>query len=73
MNGWETGTGRWRKYRSSAAVPAWKMTAFLKLIEKKRIETGDVFVFHYAGAYTMAFNSEFILQPPRVYVVNEDR
>ena len=25
------------------------------------------------GAYTMAFNSEFILQPPRVYVVNEDR
>lgn len=46
---------------------------FLKLIEKKRIETGDVFVFHYAGAYTMAFNSEFILQPPRVYVVNEDR
>lgn len=32
---------------------------------------GDILRFKAAGAYTMAFNSEFILQPPRVYVINE--
>lgn len=32
---------------------------------------GDLLRFKAAGAYTMAFNCEFILQPPQIYVVNE--
>lgn len=44
---------------------------FLTLEEAEEIKVGDLFEFFAAGAYTMAFNSEFILQPPKVYVINE--
>lgn len=43
---------------------------FLEIVEAEEIKVGDLFEFFAAGAYTMAFNSEFILQPPKVYVIN---
>lgn len=41
---------------------------FLTIKAAEALLEGDLFEFKAAGAYTMAFNSEFILQPPRVYV-----
>lgn len=38
---------------------------------KKEICKGDILVFHDAGAYTMAFNSYFILNPPEVEYFGE--
>lgn len=34
-----------------------------------RVEPGDMFLFQNAGAYTQAFNSDFILHPPKVYTI----
>lgn len=42
---------------------------FLTAENEKTVETGDIFLFQNAGAYTEAFNSEFILKLPKVYVV----
>lgn len=42
---------------------------FLVTEDEKTVETGDIFLFQNAGAYTEAFNSEFILNQPKVYVV----
>lgn len=42
---------------------------FLVTEDEKTVETGDFFLFQNAGAYTEAFNSEFILNQPKVYVV----
>lgn len=41
---------------------------FLTAEGEVQLETGDVFLFENAGAYTQAFNSEFILRHPRVYI-----
>lgn len=41
---------------------------FLTIQAAEALLEGDLFEFQAAGAYTMAFNSEFILQPPQVYV-----
>ena len=32
----------------------------------RRLEPGDVLSFRFAGAYTMAFNSNFIVNPAEV-------
>lgn len=39
---------------------------FAKLIDEEEIREGDILSFEFAGAYTMAFNSHFILEPPVV-------
>lgn len=46
---------------------------FLERAEAEALCEGDLFEFHAAGAYTMAFNSQFILRTPEVYVRNEER
>lgn len=43
---------------------------FLDLRDHAKIRKGDIFVFKNAGAYTMAFNSDFIVRPPKVYIEN---
>lgn len=45
---------------------------FLERAEQEALCEGDLFEFHAAGAYTMAFNSQFILRTPEVYVRNEE-
>lgn len=45
---------------------------FLERAEAEALCEGDLFGFHAAGAYTMAFNSQFILRAPEVYVRNEE-
>ena len=45
---------------------------FLERAEAEALCEGDLFEFHAAGAYTMAFNSQFILRAPEVYVRNEE-
>lgn len=45
---------------------------FLERVEADALCEGDLFEFHAAGAYTMAFNSQFILRTPEVYVRNEE-
>lgn len=45
---------------------------FLERAEAEALCEGDLFEFHAAGAYTMAFNSQFILRTPEVYVRNEE-
>ncbi len=45
---------------------------FLECAEAEALCEGDLFEFHAAGAYTMAFNSQFILRTPEVYVRNEE-
>ena len=43
---------------------------YLAILDKsERIEIGDILSFENVGAYTMAFNSEFIVRPPMVYYV----
>lgn len=43
---------------------------FLSFTEGQQCTVGDLFVFGAAGAYTMAFNSDFILHPPKVYIAH---
>ncbi len=42
---------------------------FLVAEDVTKAEAGDIFLFQNAGAYTQAFNSEFILHPPEVYTI----
>lgn len=42
---------------------------FLTVEGEVPLKTGDIFLFQNAGAYTEAFNSEFILALPKVYVI----
>lgn len=44
---------------------------FLTAEGENPLKAGDIFLFQNAGAYTEAFNSEFILALPKVYVVPE--
>ncbi len=45
---------------------------FGEMIGAKELKRGDILSFKYAGAYTMVFNSSFILKPPvRLYVKKE--
>lgn len=41
---------------------------FVVLNHEKELLEGSLFSFHYAGAYTMSFNSNFIVRPPSVYI-----
>ena len=36
------------------------------LTDSAELKKGDILSFHFAGAYTMAFNSSFIINPPQV-------
>lgn len=45
-----------------------EMDRFCTLNETGEIKNGSRFIFHGAGSYTMAFNSNFIVDPPLVYV-----
>lgn len=38
------------------------------LYNKRELLPGSTLVFHNAGAYTMSFNSHFIIEPPAVYI-----
>lgn len=42
---------------------------FARLDNAPEIRWGDIFSFKYAGAYTMAFNSDFIIKPAQVRYV----
>lgn len=43
---------------------------FAKLKDYQELKVGDLLEFKYAGAYTMAFNSNFIVAPPKILDVN---
>ena len=43
---------------------------FFTLYNEKLLQVGDEIVFKNAGAYTMGFNSYFIVNPPVVYVLD---
>lgn len=38
------------------------------LYDKKELLVGGELIFHNVGAYTMSFNSHFIVSPPKVYI-----
>lgn len=41
---------------------------FYILENEKELKVGDTIIFNNAGAYTMSFNSNFIVNPPQVYL-----
>lgn len=43
---------------------------FFETDSEPALSVGDEIVFHYAGAYTMAFNCSFINVPPNIYLEN---
>ena len=45
-----------------------EMDRFCSLYGEHEVKKESRFIFHDAGAYTMAFNSDFIVDPPLVYV-----
>lgn len=45
-----------------------EMDRFCSLYGEPEVRRESRFIFHDAGAYTMAFNSNFIVEPPLVYV-----
>ncbi len=42
---------------------------FDTLYSEKELRLDSKIVFHHAGAYTMSFNSHFIIEPPEVYLL----
>ncbi len=45
---------------------------FFELENADKLDTGECLCFKNTGAYTMAFNSSFIIKPPVVYVWNNE-
>lgn len=62
------GTRENQKHQLICGSTCMENDRFLELFDAKCVETGDLFTFLNAGAYTMAFNSDFILHPPKIYV-----